>query len=76
MRLALCARNMIAPLRTLNRHLAPWTRLDIVVLHPLLEQPTAARRIRTLEPIMRLYMAIGANSQQTRWALQDRVVPP
>jgi hypothetical protein len=55
-RLALCARHVVASLRTLDRNFTTGTVFDVMVLHPLLEQTVFA--LWTCKTVVCFYMAI------------------
>ena len=63
MRLALCARHVVAPLYPFDRDSTTWAVLDIVVLHPFLEQ--AVPTLGTCKAIVCFYMAVRADAGET-----------
>ena len=63
MRLTLRARHVVAPFYTFDRDFATWTVLDIVVLHPFLEQ--AVPTLRTCKTIVCFDMAVWADAGET-----------
>lgn len=63
MGLALRARHVVAPFCTFDRDFTTWTVLDIMVLHPFLEQAISA--LWTCEAIVCFYMAVRAEAGET-----------
>lgn len=70
-RLAPCARNMIAPFSPFNRYAAPGAVLHVVILHPLLQQLIIFVSLGARCAFVVLNVAKRADALQAGWTLQD-----
>lgn len=71
MRLALNASHMIAPLAPFDRYLATWTFFDVMFLRPFFEEIFSI--LLAFSSIMAFDMALGADTDETRRALQNGI---
>ena len=63
------ARHVVAPRSMLNGCMATWTFLDVVNLHPLLEQPVpSVFTVHTGDALVVLDVARQTDACKARWA--------
>ena len=71
-RLATCARHMVAASHALDRYLAAGAILDVVSQFPLLEQSfVLGVLVLARSALVKLHIAERTDPKETRWALED-----